>query len=248
LKTLASILTENKFTTPVPEHTFKKAPVPVPSLVPVPVKKMTCNHVFAGTSKILIFLVHIYIIYLCRNMEGEKDSDAVWNKLMAWGDSLEQSTADPCDNGNKDEDVAMRILDEPDEDDVDEIQILTPLPPPAEHHSPTSADPKQVNTNFDGSDSTGQNGADPSPDPGLAPPVHTVPDPENMENEDEKSSNCSEVTYQSVNTSYSKHGIKIKGESYGEDETIFIEPEKPYMPSTYYQNKSARAASHCEMC
>ena len=80
--------------------------------------------------------------------------------------------------------------------------------------------------------------------------MFTVPDPENMENDDEKSSNCSEVTYQSVNTSYSKHGIKIKGESHGEDETIFNEPEKPYMPSTYYQNKSARAAlqSHTVKC
>ena len=80
--------------------------------------------------------------------------------------------------------------------------------------------------------------------------MHTVPDPENMENDDEKSSNCSEATYQSVNTSYSKHGIKIKGESHGEDETIFNEPEKPYMPSTYYQNKSARAAlqSHTVKC
>ncbi len=213
-------------------------------------------------------------------MEGEKDSDAVWNELMACGDSLEQSTADPSDNGNKDEDVAMRILDEQDEEDVDEIQILTPLPPPAEHHTPAYEDPKQVNNNSEkipitcnltdidtnsadphinlnsslkGSDvsgSTGQTGADPGPDPGLAPPVHTVPDPDSMENVDGKSSNCSEVTYQSVNTSYSKHGIKIKGESYGEDETTFTEPEKPYMPSTYYQNKSARAAlqSHTVKC
>ena len=80
-------------------------------------------------------------------MEGEKDSDADWNELMAWGDSLEQSTADQDDNGNKDEDVAMRILDEQDEEDVEEIQILTTLPLPAEHNSSTSADPKQVNTN-----------------------------------------------------------------------------------------------------
>jgi hypothetical protein len=216
------------------------------------------------------------MIYLCRNMEEDKDSDTVWNELMAWGDSLGQTTAVPGDNSNTDDDVAMRILDEPDKEDVEEIQILTPLP--TVHSATTSADPKQVNSNFENTSvasiqnvtvtvstdpyinqnfsfkvsddlgDTGQTAAGPDPEPVIR--VNAVPDPDSMENNDGKSSSCSEFTYQSVNTSYSKHGIKIKGESQGEDEATYIEPEKPYMPSTYYQNKSARAAlqSHNVKC
>jgi len=238
-----------------------------------------------------ILIVHLYIFYLRRNMEGEQESDSVWNELMAWGDSLEQTTAMTSDNSNTDDDVAMRILDEPDEEDGEEIQILTPLP--TVH--PTATDPEQVKKNYennsatsnhivistvldtgtgtgtntgtgtvaptdpyinqdfsfkgsDGSGNTGQATAGPDPEPSIR--VNDIPDPGDMEKDDEKSSNCSEVTYQSINTSYSKHGIKIKGESQGEEEASFIEPEKPYMPSTYYQNKSARAAlqSHNVKC
>ena len=75
-----------------------------------------------------ILIIHLYILYLRRNMEGGPESDMVWNELMAWGDSLEQTTAMTSDNSNTDDDVAMRILDEPDEEDGEEIQILTPLP------------------------------------------------------------------------------------------------------------------------
>jgi hypothetical protein len=192
------------------------------------------------------------------------------------------------DGVNQDEDVDMRILDEPDEEDGEEVQILTP-PSNTPTNGPSTPPPaglEQVNTisniitTFNTSIVTDR--LDPylnqnvsfkvTVDSGSAEavsvsssydsahsaiPVNTSTDPvangrdtEAKENEDEKSSRSSDVTYQSINTSYSKHGIKIKDESQGDDGIEYIEPEKPYMPSTYYQNKSARAAlqSHSVKC
>jgi hypothetical protein len=180
----------------------------------------------------IIFLVHLYIVYLCRNMEG----DTEWNKLMAWGDALEPTTTDPRDGANQDDDVAMQILDEPDEEDGEEIQILTPpsAMPSTGSSTSTPAGPEQVNTIFNTvpTSSTGtdtdfpdpylnQNilfkGTDDSGSAGQASagresesviPMNTGSDPDVKENEDEKSSRSSDFTYQSINTSYSKHGIK----------------------------------------
>jgi hypothetical protein len=214
-------------------------------------------------------------------MEG----DAEWNELMAWGDTLEKSTMNQEDGINQDEDVDMQILDEPDYEDGEEVQILTP-PSNTPTNGPSTSTPaglEQVNTNsnivttFDTSTVTDRSdphlnqnvsfkvtvdsgsadavSASSSYDSAIRVNTGTDPDakgtdPEAKENEDEKSSRSSDVTYQSINTSYSKHGIKIKGESQGEEGTEYIEPEKPYMPSTYYQNKSARAAlqSHSVKC
>ncbi len=73
-----------------------------------------------------------------------------WNKLMAWGDALEPTTTVPRDGANQDDDVAMQILDEPDEEDGEEIQIRTPpsAMPSTGSSTSTPARPEQVDTIF----------------------------------------------------------------------------------------------------